>query len=317
MKFRSEVDPKPLSHPLDHHDRILSLGSCFAEEMATRLQGGGFSVLCNPTGTLFNPESIARLVERLLQGEKVAEGELIEHDGLWHHPDFHGSLSDTRPERCVERMNEALRRGREALEGASVILLTWGTARVYERDGRVVANCHKMPSFHFEERMLGVEEMVERWKALLNGPLRHKRVIISLSPVRHLRDRAEDNSLSKALLRVAIGRLQELVPQLDYFPAYEILLDDLRDYRFYASDLAHPSHEAVEYIWERFRAAAFTPKTEALVGRVERLQRALRHRPLHPASEAYAQFREVTRAEVERLAREEGISIIPPDEAKD
>lgn len=314
MKFRSEVLPRPLEHPISHHDRILSLGSCFAEEMARKLREGGFTVECNPTGPLFNPESIARLVERLLGGKEVRREELILHEGLYHHPDFHGSFSDSEAERALERMNEALARGAEALKGATVVLLTWGTARVYELDGCVVANCHKLPSASFRQRMLGTEELEERWSRLLDGPLRDKRTIMTLSPVRHLRDSAEDNSLSKALLRVAMARLAERFPQLDYFPAYEILLDDLRDYRFYAADLAHPSAEAVEYIWERFLKAAFTPESEALVRRVEQLQRALRHRSLHPESTADRQFREATRRAVEQLARETGIRLMPSDE---
>ncbi|MDR2894986.1 MAG: GSCFA domain-containing protein [Alistipes sp.] len=239
IKFRTEIEPSPLHPKIDHTRRGFSVGSCFAASIAGRLARYKFPVVSNPTGVLFNPFSIADLLE------------------------------STPPEPAAA-----------ALTAADYVLITFGTAWVYEENGRVVANCEKRPAHLFTRRRLGVAEITERFDGLMQGALRNKQAIFTVSPIRHLKDGFEENSLSKAVLRLAIADIVEKYPsRAHYFPAFETLTDDLRDYRFYGPDLAHPSAEAVEYIWEKFAAAAFEPETRDLLPQIEKILRATEHRP--------------------------------------
>lgn len=309
MIFRTEIKPEPLKRPIGYDDRMLSLGSCFADTVARKLSEAKFRIAANPTGVLFNPLSIAAAIGRFADRRTVPAGELRFGAEGWYHDDFHGSLSRPTPEEAVEAMNEAVMRGSLALRECDTLLVTFGSAWVYERTetGRTVANCHKEPQRSFRRRLLRTEEIAAVWRSLQEGPLRGKRVLFTLSPVRHLNDGATDNSLSKAILRVAIAELTENRPDTDYFPAFELLTDDLRDYRFYADDLAHPSEQAVQYIWERFAEAALTPETRRLLDRIEALVRSSRHRPLHPGSEAHRLFAARCLEEARTLEREAGV----------
>lgn len=298
MKFRTEIEPVRLAATVGYENRILALGSCFAEHIAGQLAAVKLRVASNPTGILFNPLSI---VSALRDYARPVRREELHTDGeRWFHFGFHGDFSDCDPDAALRRMNEARAAGAAALAAADRVIVTFGTAMVYElrtedlqkrqqenrqeaeQAGRVVANCHKQPQELFRRRMLTIDEIVGRWQALLEGPLAGKQIILTLSPVRHLADGAEVNSLSKAVLRVAIDRIAALHPErVSYFPAAELLLDDLRDYGFYADDLAHPAPRAEAYIRERFFEAAFTPGTRRQVAEIERLRAAAYHRPLH------------------------------------
>ena len=293
MKFRTEITPTPLACRIGYSSRILSLGSCFADTVARRLAQAKFDLTANPTGVLFNPLSIAAAIERFDRAEPVARGELAEGPEGWFHDDFHGSFTRPDAAQALEAMNRAVETGSRALHRSDTLLLTFGTAWVYERrdTGRPVANCHKQPQERFRRRLVAAEEIVSRWSRLLEDPLRDKRIVLTLSPVRHLRDGAAENSLSKAILRVAIA--------------------DLRDYRFYADDLVHPSEQAARYIWERFSEAALDPGVRRLAERVEALVRSSQHRPLHPGSEAWRRFAERQLAEAAALERETGLDFGP------
>lgn len=246
MKFRTEISPCPLAQKIDHKRRGFSVGSCFAASISGRLSRYKFPLASNPTGVLYNPFSIADLLESLPP----------------------------------------------ALENADYVLVTFGTAWVYEENGRVVANCEKRPAHLFTRRRLSVTEIVDRFDNLMQNALKNKQVIFTVSPVRHLRDGFEENSLSKAILRLAIAEIvARHREKADYFPAFETLTDDLRDYRFYGPDLAHPSAEAVEYIWEKFSGAAFGPETLKLLPSIENIVRATEHRPFSSDSTEYKQFR--------------------------
>ena len=242
MKFRTEIEPFTLGTDIDYRSRLLALGSCFAEHIAARLSRARFRIEANPTGILFNPASIVRTLDRLWHAEPVRREELHRsREGVWFHYDFHGSLSRTEADEALDAMNEAVRRGAEALHGADTLLLTFGTAWVYDHEGRPVANCHRQPAAEFHRRRMTVEEIVAPFARLLEGELAAKRLIVSVSPVRHAGDGLVENSLSKATLRLAAAALEErFAERVRYFPAYEMLVDDLRDYRFYAEDLVHP-----------------------------------------------------------------------------
>jgi hypothetical protein len=233
------------------------VGSCFADTIAGRLRRYRFPLTANPTGVLFNPFSIADLLEAEPQ----------------------------------------------ELKAADYVMVTFGTAWVYEEGGRVVANCRKRPAHLFTRRRLSVEEIVERFDTLMNGVLHGKQVIFTLSPVRHLKDGFEENSLSKATLRLAIdGIVARHAAAAQYFPAFEILTDDLRDYRFYGADLAHPSAEAVEYVWEKFSAAALSPVSLELLPEIETIVRATEHRPFAPDAPEHVEFRRAMLARAREFA---------------
>ncbi len=246
MKFRTEISPEPWARRIDHSQRGFSLGSCFAATIAGWLRRYKFPLVSNPTGVLYNPFSIADLLESTPVG----------------------------------------------LTEADYVLVTFGTAWVFEENGRVVANCEKRPAHLFTRRRLSVDEIVSRFDTLMRGALKNKQVIFTVSPVRYLKDGFEENSLSKAVLRLAVAEIVERHSgAAQYFPAYETLNDDLRDYRFYGPDLAHPSVEAVEYIWEKFAGAAFGAETLMLLTRIERVVRATEHRPFGPDTPEHAAFR--------------------------
>ena len=309
MQFQTTIDIKPFERKIDHSERILSLGSCFADNIAKRLQRSKFCVTASPTGILFNPESIACAIERFAEAGRSdnalpAREELHNGNGVWFNYDFHSSFSHTDADVAIEQMRKAIVSGAEALANAKVIIITFGTAFAYRRDGKVVANCHKQPQKIFSREMLPVGDIVQRYTELLRGALSGKRVIFTLSPVRHIGDGLEENSLSKATLRVAIAEIVRQADNAEYFPSYEIMMDELRDYRFYADDMAHPSTLAVDYIWERFSQTAFAPQTLELIKQVERITTAAEHRPFNPASEAHRNFCRQMLKQIEQLNTE-------------
>lgn len=290
MKFRTEIEPFVSHVRIGYENRILALGSCFAAHMAERLSQRKFHVTASPTGILFNPMSIAATLDSLVSAEPVTREELGYDGENYFNFDFHGDFSAPTVEVALEGMNHARKVGAEALKKADRLLLTFGTAWVYEHEGHVVANCHRQPSSEFVRRRLSVEEITERFEPLIEGPLKGKKLLLSVSPVRHIGDGLAGNAVSKATLRLAVEELCTRHPQIDYFPAYEILTDDLRDYRFYADDLVHPSLAAVEYVWEKFSESVLTSEAQALQPRIEEIVSAAAHRPRNPHSEAHRRF---------------------------
>ena len=290
MRFRTEISLTPLAEGIDHSAKIFALGSCFAESISERLQRAKFSVTTNPFGVLFNPLSIASAIERLSDTRAFAVCDIREGREGFFSFEAHSSLDGKTQTEIFANLNQAVAQGSKALHDAEWVILTFGTAWVYEHNGRVVANCHKQPAKEFERRRLSVAEIVERYKTLFEGVLRDKRVILTVSPVRHLGDGLQENSLSKAILRLAVEELVAKYENAHYFPSYEILIDDLRDYRYYAEDLAHPSKMAVEYVWEHFCEYALTDKAWELLPKIEQIVMAAEHRPFNPESDAHRAF---------------------------
>lgn len=303
MKFRTEIELRPYARRIGHADRLLALGSCFAAEIGRRLADAKFRIAVNPSGVLFNPLSIVRTLRRYRDGRPVAKEELQHAGGRWFHYDFHSSLAGDTPDEALARIGAAVGEGARALSEASVVLLTLGTAWVYERTdtGQTVANCHRQPAERFRRRRLTVAEVVTAIETALDDELQNKDIVLTVSPVRHLGDGLAGNAASKAVLRLAAEELTERHARIAYFPAYEILCDDLRDYRFYADDLTHPSAQAVTYVWERFCETLLAPEAQALLPRIAEITAAARHRPLHPGSEAYRTFCRRQLEAIERL----------------
>lgn len=305
--FRTELTierPRPF---IDHSESGFLAGSCFSENISRKLREAKFRVASNPMGVLFNPMSIHSMFAALVEGKVFAADDVqCDGSGLWFSWSHHGSFSGMDRDKVLEDMNEAAAEGANALERASYVIVTFGTAWIYRlaATGAVAANCHKQPAEMFTRHRLSVEEIVAAYSELLDGVLRDKKVIFTVSPVRHLKDGFAENSLSKSILRVAIAELVEKYDNADYFPALEIVCDDLRDYRFYAADMVHPSAVAVDYIWEKFTQYAMPPATTTLLPRIDKLVRAAEHRVMNPESAANAAFREKMRHYAAELQRE-------------
>ena len=289
--------------------RFLLVGSCFATHIGAQLQRSGLQVEVNPFGVVYNPESIALALEAMLD-ERLPDACFFEgRDNLWHSWLHASEFSAPDEATCRKRVGERFTEACGKLRQADVICFTFGTNRVYEHAGRVVGNCHKEPASQFVERSLTIQEIVERWHTLLErirtvNPT--VEIIFTVSPYRYAKYGMVENQRAKATLLLAIEELTRKMERVHYFPAYEILLDELRDYRFYASDMLHPSEVAVNYIWQRFTSWAFTPEALKFAQEWERTERDLAHRPLNPESDAHKAFLEKVMArraqlECERL----------------
>lgn len=290
MKFRTEIEIVPLAQRIGYQHYILAVGSCFAEHIAGKLADAKFDIKTNPTGILFNPLSIAEALRTYDRCEPI-HPEDLHHDGeRWFHYDFHGSFSDANKQMATVRMNTGIMIGTGQLRLSDFVLLTFGTAWVYERASRPVANCHRQPASEFVRRRLSVEEIVAACGELFGGVLSKKQIILTVSPVRHIGDGLAENALSKAILRMAAAELEECYANVHYFPAYEIVTDDLRDYRFYAEDLVHPAPQTIEYVWEKFVGAALDDEAQRLLPEVEAIVTAARHKPRNPHGKAHADF---------------------------
>lgn len=282
--------------PMNQEQRLLLMGSCFAENMGMLLSENKFRVDVNPFGILYNPCSISTALRQVLSDKRYTAQDLFLFREQWHSPMHHGAFSADTPEATLDAINARLENARNELPQLDWLLLTLGTAYVYQQkdSGLVVANCHKQPDKLFSRRRLEVDEIVTDYIDLLTELWAQNpqlKVLFTVSPIRHGRDGMHANQVSKATLLLAIEQLQKHFPQqVFYFPSYEIVLDELRDYRFYADDMLHPSPLAVSYLWERFAAALFSAETRRLMAECEDVRRALAHKPFHPEAEEYKRF---------------------------
>lgn len=307
MQFRTPLPALSPPFRLSHADPTLWTGSCFTEYIGGRMAALKFPTRINPQGILFQPEAIARCLRRLAAGdEPFVEADFFEWQGLWRSWELHSRYAHPDRAEAARQANRAYRDAASFLKSANTLALTLGTAWVYRlRDsGLSVANNHKAPADRFVRERLEPGQIADALgpaiRALQNQTP-SLRVILSVSPVKHLREGIRDNLLSKSALLIACETLCRELPNTVYFPAYEILTEELRDYRFFAADMAHPSEQAIEYIWQFFRRAFFDEKTEALVQRIEKLRAAAAHRPLHPHGAAHREFLEKTLRELDAL----------------
>ena len=292
MKLYTSVDIAPSPKKIAYNDKILLLGSCFADNIGTKFGEYYFQTTVNPYGTLYNPASIAKAISGI--GNGVSDIGIVEHNGLWHSLSHHGSFSRADKEDLVRACEQSKVQLREALQQASIMIITFGTAWVYEYEDKVVANCHKLPANRFVRRRMTVDEIVEIWQPIL-AAMPDKHWIFTVSPIRHVKDGLHENQISKAILLQAVDRLtakqlDSPIGGLSYFPSYEIMLDELRDYRFYAEDMVHPSQVAVDYIWQRFVDTYMTADTQNEMRTLHQLWRDRHHRFLHPDSPEAQQF---------------------------
>ena len=275
------LPPSPVK--IGFGNSILSLGSCFSTNLASKLQALQWPVLNNPFGTTYNPLSIASNLNRLFQLQTAKEEELVLHQEVYSHFGFHSDYSSVDAQEALQRINTSIKEASSFLTSTKVLCITFGTAFAYFHSGNVVNNCHKLPQKDFERRLLNMEEMMKAWHLLLEM-IKDKTIIFSLSPVRHLRDNAVENSLSKSMLRCFIHELTESFDNILYFPAFEYMMDELRDYRFYDTDLVHPNNEAVDYILSQFMENYFDEKSNQYFSDVMPVLKDLAHRPRHLTS---------------------------------
>ena len=291
MKLQTIVEIVPSSWKIGYEDKILMLGSCFSDEIGEQMKQRNMSVTCNPFGTLYNPLSIANAIHSSFVH---CTSYIVHHDGLWHSMMHHGSFSRPTREEAEDAVKASIETMQKALQEATVVIVTFGTAWIYEMNGEIVGNCHKLPADRFTRRRLTVEEIVAAWQPIIERyPDKHW--IFTVSPIRHVKDGLHENQLSKATLLMAVEHLTAeggltversysgtvIQRSVQYFEAFEILLDELRDYRFYADDLVHPSSLAVNYIWERFVDTFCTSQTRNEMIIQHKRWKQTQHRPLH------------------------------------
>lgn len=303
ISFQTVVPNPHYDWRISHDGGVLLVGSCFTENIGARLVDSGFACLVNPFGILYNPISMAEALRRCLNREFVGEEHLVNHNGLWHSWLHHGSFSSDSKEGCLQKCNESIAAAHRFLfEECETVVLTLGSAYLYELldssfSPSVVGNCHKVPAARFEKRRVSEDEIVAAWEpiwVMLRSLPRNPKVLFTVSPIRHWADGAHGNQLSKSTLLLAVEKM--MGEGRDYFPAYEIVMDELRDYRFYADDLLHPSRLAEGVIWGRLQYCLMDSATIELSEKYQRLHRLQAHRPMNRNGEEFEKYEQRLRA---------------------
>jgi hypothetical protein len=295
VKFRTEIDPVPFDNPVEHHHRIITLGSCFADNISAYLEKYRFRVLSNPFGVLFNPVSILNSLKLAAGKKRFCRDDLVEHQGEWHSFSHHSDFSSHDPDAVLEKINTGLKEVFDFLQSADLAVITYGTSFTYrlKSTGETVSNCHRIPASEFTRYRLSSEEIEDSVSMLINllsSINKETRFIFTVSPVRHWKDGAVENQLSKSLLITALHRALDNFQNADYFPSYELMMDDLRDYRFYDADLLHPNSMATDYIWEKFAGSCFSGECRRAVDDMGKLAAAMDHRPRNQESPEHKKF---------------------------
>ena len=292
MQFRTKISILKSNNPIDYNAKIVSLGSCFAVNMAEKFDYFKFENSCNPFGILFHPLAIEKLIDFAVSGKQFSEEDVFFHNERWHCFDAHSDLSNSSKDELIANLNTITTSLKLQLQAASHIIITYGTSWVYRHleTNAIVANCHKVPQAAFSKEILSVETIKKSMQNTLDliqkiNP--NANFIFTVSPVRHLKDGFVENQLSKAHLITAIHQILE---SAIYFPSYEIMMDELRDYRFYAEDMIHPNQVAIDYIWQRFSETSISEESHSIMKEVETIQKGLQHRPFNPNSESHQQF---------------------------
>ncbi len=309
MKFKLDFPIPPFQKKLSIEDSLFLIGSCFAENMDHKLRDYKFDTYCNPNGILFNPMSIANSIHTAILGDFDYSPLIFEHHELWYSWWHHGCFVDSTREQLLKQIIDHNLEAHQRLKSANWLIITWGSAYVYEHieSKLLVANCHKVPTHHFKKRLLETGEIIAQYEELLKFLHRFNpnlKIVFSISPVRYTRDGLHENNLSKATLLLALQTLQTQHKNLMYFPSYEIVVDELRDYRFYEEDWAHPNSLAINYIWEKFVETCFDAKTIAFIHSYDPILKAKQHRPINSQTKAHLKFRAETHKKVMDLQNE-------------
>ena len=301
MKFHFEFDIKKLEPSINHQHKLFLIGSCFTENIGEKFKQHKFSVLENPNGILFNPVSVAEALINIIQHKQYTTTDLFELNETWHSWQHHSRYSGTTAQNAINKINNSINTAHEYLKQADYLFITLGSAWVYTltdkatnaKAGTVAANNHKAPADWFDKRLMNpaqVEAVLGTMLDQLGGFNKNIKVIFTISPVRHLREGVINNNRSKAVLIQAVHGLIEKLSKLYYFPAYELVIDDLRDYRFYAEDLVHPNYAATEYVWSKLTDACINNQTKELMKHIAEINIAYKHKPFNPLTQQHKNF---------------------------
>ena len=306
MILQTEIKIQPLEQTIRYGDGLLFLGSCFADEVGSLCRGLGFDAMVNPFGVLYNPASITQSVERLDSGKPFCHEDVIGvGEGQYCTFSHNTAFWNRSEEDLLEQVNQSLAESHACFVKSKWIILSLGTSWVFQdkETQDVVSNCHKLPAARFERVFLSVEQSVQYLSEIVQQHP-EKRFIFTVSPLRHLKDGLHENQLSKAALLLTVNEVCKQFGNAHYFPAYEILLDELRDYRFYKEDMVHPTEQAVRYIWERFADFAIDPKEKPTMKAAAELRQMLHHKPVFPESEAFKKFELLKEKKISELKRD-------------
>jgi hypothetical protein len=293
MQLITQVELPEYPFRIDHHTPSLFMGSCFTENIGRLMERWMFPLTVNPFGVTYNPASISRQLEALMQKEAYVAEELNHHNELWFSFDHYTGFSSPERQKCLEGINRTFLHAKKVLQQASLLVITWGTSWVYRYNptGEVVCNCHKIPSGQFKRTRLSVSEILNLYSDVLTRLFEFNaglKILLTVSPVRHWKDGAHGNQLSKASLLLATEALELQFPgKVSYFPSYEITMDELRDYRFYADDMLHLNSIATGYIWDKFKKALVSDESKQIIGELEPLLKMEDHRSRDNSSIAY------------------------------
>lgn len=309
MDFRTQLPIPQINHQMDYNSKIVSLGSCFAENMGEKFNYYKFENTINPLGIIFNPVSIEKIIKRAINEIAFTEEDVFFHNESWHCFDVHSDKSNPIKQDLIDSLNQILQALRKQLQEATHIVITYGTSWVYREKelDSIVANCHKVPQRQFSKELLSTEIIkgsMERTIDLVRSVNPNSTFVFTVSPVRHIKDGYVENQLSKAHLITAMQSVlnaEHAKQNLEYFPSYEIMMDELRDYRFYAEDMLHPSQVAIDYIWKRFTEMSMLQAAFSTMEEVESIQRSLAHRPFNPNSESHQKFEVKLKEKITKL----------------
>jgi hypothetical protein len=301
MQFRTQIPIPKTIHPIDYSSKIISLGSCFAVNMSEKLDYFKLQNSCNPFGILFNPLAIEKLITFAVAQKVFTEADIFFHNERWHCYDVHSDLSNGDSTELLKDLNTIIQSMMKEISEATHVIITYGTSWVYrnKESNEIVANCHKVPQKQFEKHLLSIaviQKSIQNTIYLIQSINPEVKIVFTISPVRHLKDGFVENQQSKAYLisalREALLQLVSVSPAGNFglFPSYEIMMDELRDYRFYAEDMLHPNQVAIDYIWKRFKETNISETAFATMEEVETIQKSLSHKPFNPNSESHQKF---------------------------
>jgi hypothetical protein len=296
LQFTTKI-PIPKNHfPIDYNSKTLLLGSCFAENIGRKFEYFKFQSTTNPFGIIFNAVSLEKLIRRAVENRTFTENDIFFHNELWHCYEVHSELSNPDKEEFLSNLNSILESTHRHITSLTHCIITLGTSWVYRNmeSNEIVANCHKVPQKHFTKELLSIsqtEVSLQNLVSLIHSVNPNCHFIFTVSPVRHIKDGFVENTLSKAHLITALHKTITHYPSpMTYFPSYEIMMDELRDYRFYAEDMLHPSQTAIDYIWEQFATSTISEESQSLMIEIESVQKSLAHKPFNPNSESHQKF---------------------------
>ncbi|MFL5753804.1 MAG: GSCFA domain-containing protein [Bacteroidia bacterium] len=308
MEFKLNFHVTALPAKINYSDKLLLMGSCFAENIAAELQRNKFNLISNPHGILYNPLNISASIEEYISKKLYSERDLFFGNERWNSFYHHSRFSDADQTNCLENINLSIENAHDQLKEARWLIITFGSAFIYKnKENQIVANCHKLPQKEFTKELVPVEEIINAFNEMIskleifNPGLN---LIFTVSPVRYIRDGIIENNLSKAILLQAVHQLTKENPTCFYFPSYEIVNDELRDYRFFKEDLVHPNEMAIQYVLEKFVDSAFSDSAKELYQKIGEILIAKDHRPFNPESEAHKMFRKSYLGKVKKLQQQ-------------